>query len=71
MILDWLQKQNTVLIIIEKGKKGKNEINNESNTYSFVTEVNIYQFKAKDSEWRDYPMCLGNISKDFSDDNMK
>ena len=31
----------------------------------------MYQFKAKDSEIKDYTLCLGNISKDFTIDNMK
>ena len=29
------------------------------------------QFKAKDSETKDYTLCLGNISKDFAIHNMK
>ena len=31
----------------------------------------IYKFKAKDSEIVATPLCLGNISKDWSIDNMK
>ena len=31
----------------------------------------IYKFKAKDSEIVATPLCLGNISKDWSADNMK
>ena len=31
----------------------------------------IYKFKAKDSEIVATPLCLGNISKDWSVDNMK
>ena len=31
----------------------------------------IYKFKAKDSEIIASPLCLGNISKDWSLDNMK
>ena len=31
----------------------------------------IYKFKAKDSENVATPLCLGNISKDWSTDNMK
>ena len=31
----------------------------------------IYQFRAKNSEIKDYALCLGNISKDFTTDNMK
>ena len=31
----------------------------------------MHQFKAKDSELKAYLLCLGNISKDFSVDNMK
>ena len=36
-----------------------------------VKSVKMYQFKAKDSEIKPYPLCLGNISKDFAIDNMK
>ena len=31
----------------------------------------IYQFKAKNSEIKAYPLCLENISKDFTASNMK
>ena len=30
----------------------------------------MYQLKAKDSEIKSYPLCLGNISKDFAVNNM-
>ena len=31
----------------------------------------MFQFKAKYSKLLNYPVCLGNISKDFSVNNMK
>ena len=31
----------------------------------------MYEFKAKDSEIKDDTLCLGNISKDFTINNMK
>ena len=31
----------------------------------------MYQFKAKDLEIKQYPLCLGSISKGFTIDNMK
>ena len=37
----------------------------------FVNGTEIYKFKAKDSEIVASPLCLGNISKDWSTDNMK
>ena len=37
----------------------------------FVNGTEIYKFKAKDSEIAASPLCLGNISKDWSTDNMK
>ena len=37
----------------------------------FVNGTEIYTFKAKDSEIVAAPLCLGNISKDWSVDNMK
>ena len=40
-------------------------------SYLFVTGTEIHKFKAKDFEIVVTPLCLGNISKDFSVDNMK
>ena len=37
----------------------------------FVNGTDIYKFKAKDSEIVASPLCLGNVSKDWSVDNMK
>ena len=31
----------------------------------------MYQFKAKDSEIKPFPLCLGNISNGFTIDSMK
>ena len=31
----------------------------------------MYQFKARDSEIKPYPLCLGNISNSFTIDSMK
>ena len=44
---------------------------NGANSYLFVNGTNVYKFKAKDSEIVATPFCLGNISKDWSVDNMK
>ena len=44
---------------------------NRANSYLFVNGTEIYKFKAKDSEIVASPLCLGNISKDWSTDNMK
>ena len=44
---------------------------NVANSYLFVNGTEIYKFKAKDSEIVPSPLCLGNISKDWSVDNMK
>ena len=40
-------------------------------SYLFVNSTEICKFKAKDSEIVATPLFLGNISKDFSVDNMK
>ena len=42
-----------------------------ANSYLFVNGTEIYKFKAKDSEIVAGPLCLGNISKSWSADNMK
>ena len=44
---------------------------NGSNSFLFVNATKVYQFKAKNSEIKDYALCLGNISKDFTINNMK
>ena len=44
---------------------------NRANSYLFVNGTEIYKFKAKDSEIVPSSFCLGNISKDWSTDNMK
>ena len=44
---------------------------NGANSYLFVNGTEIYKFKAKDSKIVADPLCLGNISKDWSADNMK
>ena len=44
---------------------------NRENGYLFVNSIEIYKFKAKDSEVVASPLCSGNISKDLSIDNMK
>ena len=44
---------------------------NGANGYLFVNGTEIIKFKAKDSEIPAYSLCLGNISKYWSQDNMK
>ena len=44
---------------------------NGANSYLFVNSTGIIKFKAKDSEILAYSLCLGNISKDWTNDNMK
>ena len=44
---------------------------NGAKNYLFVNGKEIIKFKAKDSEIVVTPLCLGNISKDWSADNLK
>ena len=44
---------------------------NGANSQLFFNGTEIYKFTAKDSEIVTSPLCLGNISKDQSADNMK
>ena len=44
---------------------------NEANCYLFVNGTEIIKFKAKDSNIVTNPLCLGNMSKDWSVDNKK
>ena len=44
---------------------------NGASNYSFVNGTEIIKSKAQDSEIYPIPLRLGNISKDFSVDNLK
>ena len=44
---------------------------NGANSYLFVNGTEIVKFKPKDSQIAVTPLCLGNISKEFSVDDMK
>ena len=56
----------------EKNKKFCLSSNyNGANGYLFVNGTEIYKFKTKDSELVASPLCLGNISEDWSTDNMR
>ena len=39
--------------------------------YSYLFANELIKFKAKDSEIVATPLCLGNVSKDFPEDNTK
>ena len=44
---------------------------NKENSYLFGNGTEIHKFKSKDCEILANSLCLGNISKDLSVDNMK
>ena len=44
---------------------------NGDNSYLFVNGKEMIKFKTKDSEIVANPLCLGNISNDFPESNMK
>ena len=43
---------------------------NGANSYLFVDGTEVYKFKAKHSEIKTYPLCLGNVLIDISASNM-
>ena len=44
---------------------------NKENSYLFLNDTEIIKFKSKDPEILPYLLCLGNISRDWSVDDMK
>ena len=44
---------------------------NGSTSLLFVSATKIHQLKTKNTEMKDYALCLDNISKDFKINNMK
>ena len=73
ILVIFLQKKCTQSILLLQKKKFCLSLhcNNGANSYLFVNGTEIYTFKAKDSEIVATPLCLGNISKDCSADDMK
>ena len=64
-------KMHSINFTVTKKKFCLNLHYNGANSYLFVNDAKIYKFKAKSSEIVVGPICLGNISKDWSVDNMK
>ena len=58
---------------ITKSRKGicLNLHYNVANSFLYANNMKTYQFKVKNSEIKPYTLGLGNISKNFKDDNMK
>ena len=44
---------------------------NGNNSFLFLNATKMYQFKAKDFEIKGYAFCLGDISNDFTINNIK
>ena len=67
-----MQKNCIKSISLKKNKKSCLSLHYDgANRFLFVNGTEIHKFKAKDTEIIASPLCLGNISKDFSVDNMK
>ena len=65
-------KKQYAIIFSEQHKKFYLSLDHkEVNSYIFVSGVEIYKLKAKNSEISAVPLCLDNVSKDSSTDNMK
>ena len=65
------EKMYSINFTVTKGKLCLSLHYNGANSYLFVNGTEIIKFKAKDSEIVASPLCLGNISKDWSTHNMK
>ena len=61
----------SVNFIVKKRKICLSLHYNGASCYLFVNGTEIYKFKAKDSAIVASPLCLGNISKDWSTDMKK
>ena len=65
------EKMYPINFIVTKKKFCLSLHYNGANNYLFVNGKEIVKFKAKDSKIVASPLCLENISKDWSADNMK
>ena len=65
------EKMYSINFTVTKKKLWLSLYYNEANSDLYVNGTELYKFKAKDSEIAASPLCLGNISKDWSTDNTK
>ena len=65
------EKMYSIKFTITKNKFCLSLHYNGGNSYLFVNGTEIIKFKTKDFAIVASPLCLGNISKDWSTDNMK
>ena len=65
------EKMYSINVTVAKKKFCLSLHYNGAYTYLFVNGKEIHKFKAKDSEIVASPLCLGNISKDWSTDMKK
>ena len=65
------EKMYSINFTVTKKKFCLSLHHNGGNSYLLVNGTEIYKSKAKDSEIAVTPLCLRNISKDWSIDNMK
>ena len=66
-----VEKMYSINFAVTKNKFCLSLHHNGANSYLFVNGTEIYKFEAKDSEIVANPLCLRNISKDWSADNTK
>ena len=64
-------KMYSISFIVSKKKFCLTLHYNGANSYLFVNGKETVKVHANDSEIAASPLCLGNISKDWSTDNMK
>ena len=65
------EKMYSIIFTVTKKKFCLSLYYNGANSYWFVNGTEIYKYETKDSEIVASPLCLGNISKEWSADNMK
>ena len=62
---------NIVLILNTQGKRFVLNLHYNRSSFLFVNSIKGYQFKTKNSDIKDYALCLCNILKYFTINNMK
>ena len=65
------EKMYSIIFTVTKKKFCLSLYYNGANSYLFVNGTKIYKYEARDSKIVASPLPLGNISKDWSADNMK
>ena len=66
-----MEEEKYPINFTQSGKTFALSLDYNGSSFLFLNATKVYQFNAKDSEIKDYALCLGNLPKDFTINDLK